>query len=164
MHALTAKNALTMLGGLLNHELTGAEPPDLIIFWGRRGCRAIGSQPIRYAQNSELHPPIFYIQCASRVQNTLSSDFNYGIELSPPGRPDYTQTPETGLSNNRANARPIPNARMQDEPAPGANSNEFDTIRFTVKALKGETFLVWRPLDFARALQEIVSAVNRHSR
>jgi hypothetical protein len=46
-------------------------------------------------------------------------------------------------------------------PGPGVRSNEFNTIRVTVAALKGKTFLVWRPGDFAKALSEIVVAANK---
>jgi hypothetical protein len=46
-------------------------------------------------------------------------------------------------------------------PGPSARSNEFNTIRVTVAALKGKTFLVWRRLDFAKALSEIVIAANK---
>jgi hypothetical protein len=163
LHALvTAQTALTMLGGLLSRELTDAAPPDLIIFLGPAGLSADSISTKSVLAERRVLPPIFYIQCASRVQFRRSYYLDHGIELSPPGLPSYR--PESPLANSRANARPFPKTEVRPEPAPGANSNEFNTIRFTVKALKGKTFLVWRPLDFAKALQEIVSAINRQGR
>jgi hypothetical protein len=65
--------------------------------------------------------------------------------------------------NSSANRQPFPSKRQAPTlvPGPGARNNEFNTIRVTVTALKGKTFLTWRPLDFAKALSEIAAAVAK---
>lgn len=157
---LLTAGSLDMMAGLLDRELTAATPPDLIIFLGPPGLA--DDRAHRYVRaDQKLAPPIFYIECANRVQDGRReySDSDYGFD----GPPRVVST-DGRVMNSSANPGQMPRAVSRPQPGIGANSNEFNTLRHTVGALNGKTFLVWRPLDLAQALQKIVLAVNKHSR
>jgi hypothetical protein len=157
--ALVAAQSLNMVADLLNRELTAAAPPDLIVFLGPPGLANDRSRRSVRAERKRA-PPIFYIECANRVQDGRReyNDSDYGSD----GPPRVVST-DGRLMNGSANPTSGPKA-VTRQPGLGANSNEFNTLRNAVAKLKGKTFVVWRPLDLAEALQKIVSAVNRRSR
>jgi hypothetical protein len=150
---LRAKPALEELGDLLKRELTDPAPPDLIIFLGPPGMSSDRIPKNLVHAGQQIGAPIFYIECATRAGYRWVDPADFGLgEPRPP-----LVTPGAEIPTPVPFSKPQP--RM--EPGPGANSNEFNTIRYTVTALKGKTFLVFRPLDFARALDQIVAAVNQ---
>ena len=156
---LPARSA-DIMADLLNRELTAAATPDLIIFLGPPGrSNDRSSRKVRAKQ--KLAPPIFYIECANRMQDGPTEESGSDYESVSPPRVVYT---DGRVMNSSASTGHMPNIGSRPQPRIGANSNEFNTLRHTVGALNGKTFVVWRPLDLAQSLQKIVSAVHKHSR
>lgn len=155
--ALVSARSFDAVAGLLNRELTDPARPDLIVFLGPPGLTNDRSHRYIFAQRTL--PPIFYIECAARVRNGRS-EYNYS-DYGSDGPPRVVST-DGRLMNGSANPQ-VPRAVSRPQPGLGANSNEFNTLRHTVSALKGKTFLVWRPLDLAEALEKIVSAVHKRN-
>jgi hypothetical protein len=153
VHVRTLANAhgdLDLLVRLLNRELVESDPPEAILFLGPPG--PVGDRlSVRDLRLDTKHlPRLFYIEFGRHA--AYSPDAPAPEIMGAMRRPGNNTVGE-GVDNP---AR-VPGPRRQTD----SGANEFNTIRYTVAALKGKTFLVWRPEDLAKALQEIAAPKKR---
>lgn len=160
----SVKSSLDMVAGLLNRELTGPAPPDVILFLGPPGLAYNRAAAKAVRTQQKIAPLIFYIEHIGPVWYRRSDGAGvYGIDQESPA-PAPPAIDDGTINTGSSNGMPFPKAQMRTKPASSANNEDFNTIRITVAALKGKTLLVQRPLDFARALQNVVAAVDKHQR
>jgi hypothetical protein len=143
--------AYDLLARLLDRERTGGDPPGAIVLLGPPGNTA-ERPPVQAGEMAaKLAPRLFYIE--------LGAHSNGAPGATPPG------IPKTGrAARNEIDAIEIAVRRPGSDP-PGTRdiaANQFNTIRYTISRLKGKSFLVWRPEDFAKAVHEIDTALGKH--
>jgi hypothetical protein len=161
VHVRTLANAhgdLDLLVRLLNRELVESDPPAAILFLGPPGPQGDRLSIKDLRLDTKHMPRLFYIEFGGHAA--------YSPDAPAPeimgamrgrvsaGRVDQVveNTPDHAAQRRGESGMP----RQGDSAA-----NEFNTIRYTVSALKGKTFLVWRPEDLAKALQEIAAPKKR---
>src|SRR5262249_47689676 len=128
----------------LNRELEDNDPPGAIVFVGPPGkvsdrfsAKALRIDPKRV-------PGIVYIEFGVHAAGSWTAPSFRQMDGMPPlQRRDPTGPASIG------------------SPQLHESAVDFNTIRFTVSALKGRTFLVWRPEDLGKALQEIGAALQK---
>jgi hypothetical protein len=158
----TSKGALDMLGGVLHRELTNPAPPDMVLFMGPPGPENIRIPAKAVRADAGIAPHVFYVEFAARYNLR-----RYPRGFAPPDS-GIVSPSEPYVPGSTPGCGPDVLAADTSGPVPcdivaaqiSAENNEFNAIRITVTALKGKTFLIRRPEDFAKALREIESTVS----
>ncbi len=161
----SAKGHLDMLANLINQELQDPRPADAVIFLGPRERFHDKLPSSLLAKARGLTPKFFFL--AHGIASALSSpkaagntpesgrrgagvDYTDGqVRIVPPA--DLTSGPR-----NSSGYESAPVSLFPDSPA-----GLSDTVSAAVRKLKGKTFDITSPVDFAKAIQQIERLTTR---
>jgi hypothetical protein len=134
---------IDLVTGLLNQELETSDPPGAIVFLGPPGRVSDRFTGKALRIDPQRLPRLAYIE--------------FGVQAVESPKPQQVNIDAMGAAGRRNSAAPLPVPSPQLRDA----AVDFNTIRFTVSALKGRTFLVWRPEDLGKAIHEIGAALRK---